>query len=651
MQGIDSQPAKNPPPCQKFVKIGLFFDGTGNNMIRDIPRQCHTNVVKLFNAHKSVDEKGMLKVPGHYRVYIPGLGTPFPENREWRESQDGKALGKGGEARILFGLLEVYNAIHRAFSENQPMFGPDEIAAKIQQYAKDVKTNDPLRDASAPRPNRQSWFNDLSNELNQKLSAARTHRPRPDIPKIALNVFGFSRGAAEARAFCHWFADVLAPDGTFAGMPAEILFLGLFDSVASIGLANSAAESTPLFFADGHFAWAGEIVKPLPPCVKKTVHFIAAHEQRRNFPVTRVKGNNVSEYIYPGVHSDVGGGYSPGDHGRGLTMGTMLSQVPLLHMHHAASAAGVPLAAYCVMPSDLRADYDIDPALSQNWNTYMAYGKKIFEGSNYRDMLREHMRLLYLFQARWLNEFEHLPPYTLARKGQEQEDLRSYNNLLKGDLAILRNRAYDAQQGGRHYYLPLDGKEIDNSNQWQQQLHKSRIAPGKDELWALQQFNHTPASFDEPYMRLFRDQVHDSLATFYMAGYVTDEEKAERLLEMTRAGHAPANPYDKQVWENYQAMIQSDPELADAMNEKVRIYREAARNDDHQNLRYRLELRKAMEQADEQTPFTQEEQAKLASCYPLQTDANTQGLRDPRVSLQTDKRREGSGYLRQRIVF
>jgi hypothetical protein len=121
VQGMDGQPAKNAPPCQKFVTIGLFFDGTNNNMIRDEPLQSHTNVVKLYKAHKYVDGEGVLQAPGHYRIYVPGLGTRFPENREWRETADGKAFGKGGQARILFGLLEVYNAVHRAFMEEARM--------------------------------------------------------------------------------------------------------------------------------------------------------------------------------------------------------------------------------------------------------------------------------------------------------------------------------------------------------------------------------------------------------------------------------------------------------------------------------------------------------------------------------------------------
>ncbi|WP_211454123.1 T6SS phospholipase effector Tle1-like catalytic domain-containing protein [Collimonas antrihumi] len=653
----ERRPTAHAPPCQKYVNIGLFFDGTNNNMVRDEPSQCHTNIVKLYKAHRDVDGVGTLQASGHYRIYVPGLGTRFPENREWRESADGKAFGKGGQARILFGLFEVYNAVHKAFSNDDDMFDKDAVAAKIQQYAKDVETNDPLRDAREPRPDRRSWFDGLTKDLDTQLRKARKHRPLPNIPKITLNVFGFSRGAVEARAFCYWFDDLLAKDGTFADMPAEITFLGLFDSVASIGLANSASETTPLFFANGHLSWASETRKPLPPCVKRTVHFIGAHEQRRNFPLTRVTGNNVTECLYPGVHSDVGGGYSPGDHGRGTTMDKMLSQIPLLHMHREACRAGVPLLSYCDMASDLKEDYDIDSDLTAAWNAYMAAlefkpdTNDIVIG-NYKEMIQKHMQLYYGFRRRWLNEFRDLPSYDRAN-AQDQEDLNSYNNLLKGDLAILRKRRDFATRnvgGINGHRVTLEFEEEQSANRWQVILANSGVPPNKEELWVLEQFNKTPPSSDPPYLWLLQNQIHDSLATFYLAGYVTAEEKSEAVLMMAReydaTGKTPTTAYKKQVWDNYQNMIKADPGLADAVQNRVDAYKQSGAKANN-----RLDQIKAKEMTDQQTPFGEVDQAKLADCFPPQTDTHAQELRLAAIRTQTETRREGSGYLHQRAVF
>ena len=64
----------------------------------------------------------------------------------------------------------------------------------------------------------------------------------------------------------------------------EIQFLGLFDSVASVGASASLHEQFALWMFSGHCSWAAEILLPLPALVTKTVHLMAAHENRMNFP-------------------------------------------------------------------------------------------------------------------------------------------------------------------------------------------------------------------------------------------------------------------------------------------------------------------------------------------------------------------------------
>ncbi|MBC7490316.1 MAG: DUF2235 domain-containing protein [Glaciimonas sp.] len=187
------------------IKIGLFFDGTNNNRDGDIPLQAHTNVVKLFNAYKDVNGLDHLKAAGQHRFYIPGLGTRFPENREWRESHDGKAFGKGEQARILYALLEIYNVVYRECNDNIPLFSSFDISAKLQQYTREIETGDPLHDPHAHRPTRRSWFATLNTTVNAtfdaRLQRLRTTHPSQGKPRISIVVCGFSRGAALARAF------------------------------------------------------------------------------------------------------------------------------------------------------------------------------------------------------------------------------------------------------------------------------------------------------------------------------------------------------------------------------------------------------------------------------------------------------------------
>jgi hypothetical protein len=84
--------------CEEDIDLGLFFDGTRNNMYEDKPSLKHSNIVRLHDAY--------LKDPslGAHRVYINGVGTPFPEIGELSYSNMGNGFGSGCEARVLYGL-------------------------------------------------------------------------------------------------------------------------------------------------------------------------------------------------------------------------------------------------------------------------------------------------------------------------------------------------------------------------------------------------------------------------------------------------------------------------------------------------------------------------------------------------------------------
>lgn len=56
--------------------------------------------------------------------------------------------------------------------------------------------------------------------------------------------------------------------------------------------------------------------------IKKCVHLVSGHEQRLCFPLDSVRRANgkyppcATEVVYPGMHSDIGGGYPPGIKGK-----------------------------------------------------------------------------------------------------------------------------------------------------------------------------------------------------------------------------------------------------------------------------------------------------------------------------------------------
>ncbi|MBF0428742.1 MAG: DUF2235 domain-containing protein [Magnetococcales bacterium] len=112
-------------------------------------------------------------------------------------------------------------------------------------------------------------------------------------------LFGFSRGAALARRF----ASVIGEYVNELAAQDSIRFIGVFDTVASIGLPDLNRRDQPqsdVVFED--------------QCVSKTVrealHLLALDEKRLAFRPTLMKEDSrVTEVWFPGVHSDVGGGF------------------------------------------------------------------------------------------------------------------------------------------------------------------------------------------------------------------------------------------------------------------------------------------------------------------------------------------------------
>jgi hypothetical protein len=88
----------------------------------------------------------------------------------------------------------------------------------------------------------------------------------------------------------------------------SIEFLGLLDTVASVGIANIAP------FAEGHMGWADDTMElPDNGLIKKCTHLVSSHEQRLCFPLDSICRSDgtypsyATEVVYPGMHSDIGG--------------------------------------------------------------------------------------------------------------------------------------------------------------------------------------------------------------------------------------------------------------------------------------------------------------------------------------------------------
>jgi hypothetical protein len=139
------------------------------------------------------------------------------------------------------------------------------------------------------------------------------------------------------------------------GIPIYIEMCGLFDTVATVGMSPLVAMVT------GHYAWAHRTMSlqraGSAGFVKNCYHFVSAHEQRKSFCVDSIcvdggypKGN-FKEYIYPGVHSDIGGGYPPGEQFKSnYGMGHVLAQITLHDMYAYCWQHGMPLQVFAKHP-------------------------------------------------------------------------------------------------------------------------------------------------------------------------------------------------------------------------------------------------------------------------------------------------------------
>lgn len=210
--------------CSVPVRVGIFFDGTNNNLARDrdgervpvagVPGEgtdvtggdsrlpsllCgHSNVARLFQAYAVTKFK-----KGIFSYYIPGVGTRFKEIGELTETSEGKAFAKGGQARIIFAILKVINSVHMALKET-PLYNDIEAGRIAQSYDSEIAAISRQENGGTQNPHVE-FFAKYVDALREIIR----YTPKPTVPSLQIDVFGFSRGAAEAVAFCHMFDDLL----------------------------------------------------------------------------------------------------------------------------------------------------------------------------------------------------------------------------------------------------------------------------------------------------------------------------------------------------------------------------------------------------------------------------------------------------------
>jgi len=120
-------------------------------------------------------------------------------------------------------------------------------------------------------------------------------------PGDRIYVFGFSRGAALARRF----ASILRHYVPAIGEKEQVIrFMGVFDTVASIGapnLSDNRKPRTKVVFEN----------MTISAHVQAALHLLSIDENRIAFqPTLMNRDERVTEVWFPGAHSDVGGGFA-----------------------------------------------------------------------------------------------------------------------------------------------------------------------------------------------------------------------------------------------------------------------------------------------------------------------------------------------------
>jgi hypothetical protein len=538
--------------CKTNLFFGFFFDGTKNNYVLGDKAGNQSNVARLYDCYPGQSVDGVLPKDsdwknnpseyGHFfKVYAPGVASPFEAIKDSGKGRDltkGAGFGYLGEDRIKWGLIQAINNVHRYFYK-APLLTPEETRSYIRTMTLNARQRRQMADLPAGSggqfDERQKNTADIFEELLKRLHARIsiywpdpvTCRPKKidpaQVKKIYVSAFGFSRGAAQARAFTNWFLSLCELDARLCGRGAkrslggfevEFDFLGLFDTVASVGIANTLGNSKLFGKFDGHGAWADAEDSLRIQEGIRCLHLVAAHEVRRSFPLDSIAvlhsmPERCEEVIFPGVHSDLGSGYTPLEQGRGTDAsgGDMLARIPLLYMYREARLAGVPLKLE-LADEKVKNKFKVAPATITAVNQYLDYCK--VKSGSITDIMREQGKLQMLWHK--------------ARRVANDHPLERTDSFL---------RATNFDKNDLHSANLEFESEIKKFEKWLRSKPKTFVpAPQKagfankyeNEWEEIAAWWHSAPTLPDEVLGFFDNYVHDSHAWFKLGSDFPDNE-------------------------------------------------------------------------------------------------------------------------------
>lgn len=315
----ESNTTENTKSVEVKVIMGVFFDGTGNNKrnidfyrkqksslykwwLDDSYKQGYSNVACKYDSYKHT----LKPENGYYirRVYITGPGT---DNRShYIDASYGEKSN-----------VELQGKVDSKYYKNK------EANPELDTQQRDDMMNGNAFGLGGKGVVSKVLIANryIRKELGFVLDLAAEDGLIGTV-ELQLDVYGFSRGSAAARCFVNnikghhgtdkgilndhclnnqlnvWGYENL--DNTKINVDIKVRFLGLYDTVSSYGFNFlDDVKELGLDYPSGGVN------------IDRVVHFCAGDEYRDNFSLTTMDSYpNLKQIIFPGAHSDVGGGYA-----------------------------------------------------------------------------------------------------------------------------------------------------------------------------------------------------------------------------------------------------------------------------------------------------------------------------------------------------
>ena len=312
-----TQDSMNTTDRPKKIFFGVFFDGTGNNMVQ---KKTAEEYRKRLQINKNDDDWDL-----RLNTYLEKNGAnKIDEGSDKLLSNEGmQDMSTKGSG---YSNVAILHSVYQAMSEEQfSKVQNDSDVFRFNIYVEGAGTrtiNDGSDLLGSGFGNGDTGVVALVSKAVMMVSNI-VKGFKMTRPELHFDVFGFSRGATCARLFAFLIArngEVLGAESKFKKFQAASLyrndklhfldedefknkwvdFLGIYDTVSSVGITY-----------DNNIKDFG-LYSPSMSRVKNTFHLCAIDEFREHFALTdigKAANSNNAELFIPGCHSDVGGGY------------------------------------------------------------------------------------------------------------------------------------------------------------------------------------------------------------------------------------------------------------------------------------------------------------------------------------------------------